>query len=135
MPRGLCFRGGGRCSGMALGTPRSIHNQVSLAEVERNFSQTKVFYDNFYLEGPYPQKRVKVFLWSIAHRALNTHEKLQRKCPNWSISPSVCCLCLKGVETLDHLFLHCPFATKGCSFYSSVLTYIQACLKMWIAGF
>ena len=23
------------------------------------------------------------------------------------------CLCLREEESLDHLFLHCPFATKG----------------------
>ena len=58
-------------------------------------------------------KKVKFFLWSLAYRSLNTHEKLQRKIQNTLISPSMCCLCAKDEETLDHLFLHCPFTKKA----------------------
>ena len=47
------------------------------------------------------QKKVKLFLWSLTYRSLDTREKLQYA----SLSPSICCLCLK--------FLHCNFAVKG----------------------
>ena len=50
-------------------------------------------------------KKMKFFLWPLAYRNLNTHEKLQKKVQNTTLSPSMCCLCFKEEETLDHLFL------------------------------
>lgn len=29
----------------------------------------------------------------MAHRGLNTHDRLQKKCREWVLFPSVCCLC------------------------------------------
>lgn len=53
--------------------------------------------------------------WGIAYRSLNTQEKLQRKFPNWSLIPSMGCLCFREMETVDHLFLHCDFAAREWS--------------------
>lgn len=72
-------------------------------------------------------KDLKVFLWLIAYRSLNTEDLLQRKCRQWYISPSVCRLCLMNEETLDPIFIHCPFAAKGWSFLLDVFG-IATCL-------
>lgn len=56
---------------------------------------------------------MKVFLWSLAFRSLNTDDKLQRKFRRWALSPSGCRLCLKKEENLDHLFLPCEFAHQS----------------------
>lgn len=61
-------------------------------------------------------KKVKVFLWSLTHRSLNSHDRLQKRCPKWMISPFVCCLCLGNAESFDHLFIHCSFTMKGWHF-------------------
>lgn len=59
-------------------------------------------------------EKVKVFLWSLAYRSLiNLRKKLRRKIKNWIMSP-FCFLCYLEEESLDHMFLHCPFATRGC---------------------
>lgn len=57
-------------------------------------------------------KKVKVFLWSLVYRSLNTQDYLQKKCKNWTIPPSVCSMCNRDGESLDHLFIHCPFVAK-----------------------
>lgn len=46
--------------------------------------------------------KVKIFLWSLAYRNLNTHDKLQRKFQNLPLSPFIH-LCLREMETVDHL--------------------------------
>ncbi|TYJ96358.1 uncharacterized protein E5676_scaffold1159G00180 [Cucumis melo var. makuwa] len=46
-------------------------------------------------------------------KSLNIQEKLQRKFPNCSLSPATYCLCLRELKTVDHLFLHCDFTSKG----------------------
>ena len=58
-------------------------------------------------------RKTKFFLWSLPYRSLNTQDKLQRKFPNCNLSPSMCPLCQKEAETLDHIFLLCEFASKG----------------------
>ena len=40
-------------------------------------------------------------------------ETTKKKIQNTLLSPSMCCLCAKDEETLDHLFLHCPFTRKA----------------------
>ena len=58
-------------------------------------------------------RKTKFSLWSLGYRSLNHHDELQKRFPNWSLSPSMCLLYQKEIETLDHLFLHCKFASKG----------------------
>lgn len=55
--------------------------------------------------------RVKVFAWLLAHGKLNTNDLVQRRNPQIQVSPSWCCLCRKGYETLNHLMLRCEFAS------------------------
>ena len=55
---------------------------------------------------------MKFFLWLLAYRSLNIHEKIQKKFQHTMLNPSMCCLCFKDEETLDHLFLHCTFTRK-----------------------
>lgn len=57
-------------------------------------------------------KKVKFFLWTLFYRGTNTTDKIQRKLPYWTFSPSVYVMCVNNVETVDHFFLHCTFATS-----------------------
>lgn len=58
-------------------------------------------------------------------RAINSHDRLQRKCPNWVLSPSVCVLCFEKEESIDHIFIHCPFALKGWSFLLQIFGFTR----------
>lgn len=63
---------------------------ASLKMVERNASlKAPLISAVWKFKAP---KKVKDFLWSLAHRSLNTHDLIQKKCRNWLISPSVCSL-------------------------------------------
>lgn len=72
-------------------------------------------------------KKVIFLLWSVAHRSLNTHERLQNRCPNLALCPSACPLCLQNEESLDHILLHCPFARQCWDRLVSIFN-IQVCL-------
>jgi hypothetical protein len=55
------------------------------------------------------QQKHKVFFWLLTHDRLNTRAMLQRKrffLPDYS-----CVMCGSHLETRDHLFFECPFAT------------------------
>lgn len=71
-------------------------------------------------------KKVKIFLWSLAYRSLNIHKKLQRTFPNWSLS-SICCLFLREMETIGHLFLHSEFTFRGWQILFSTFV-VASCL-------
>lgn len=68
----------------------------------------------------YP-KKIKVSFGGLSHKSLNTHDNLQKRLRKRCISPSVCYLCLSSAESMDHLFLHCPFATDMWIFLMKVL--------------
>lgn len=55
-------------------------------------------------------RKVKFFLWTLCYRSLNTSDRIQRKLPNWSISPCICRMCYGAEESLNHLFILCSFA-------------------------
>jgi hypothetical protein len=56
-----------------------------------------------------PQKKHKVFFWLLLHDRLSTRNILRRK--NMVLPSYSCVLCsLQLEETLEHLFLECPFA-------------------------
>ncbi|XP_020267043.1 uncharacterized protein LOC109842598 [Asparagus officinalis] len=57
--------------------------------------------------------KVKVHLWIISKRKLNTKDILIKK--GWSGDP-LCPLCLGENETHDHIFIHCPFAREVWKF-------------------
>lgn len=48
---------------------------------------------------------------SMAHRGLNIQQILQRRCKNWVLLPSACCLLLMNTQNLDHFILHCPICS------------------------
>ncbi|CAL2262014.1 unnamed protein product [Prunus armeniaca] len=54
--------------------------------------------------------KVKVFVWLVALGKVNTLDLVQRKRPFMYLSPQWCVLCKLGEESVDHLFLHCPFS-------------------------
>ncbi len=52
--------------------------------------------------------KVKIFLWIAARNRLLTADNLAKR--GW-IGPSVCCLCGRASENLEHLFFQCSFAS------------------------
>lgn len=77
-------------------------------------------------------KQVGLFLWSLAYRSLNTHDKLQSKLKSSFLSLSICFLCMKDMESLDHLFLHCDC---GDQISSAFLKSSDISQKRWMTGF
>lgn len=57
-------------------------------------------------------KKCKFFIWTVLHRKLNTTEILQQKFKNMVLGPSCCVLCGADSESLDHIFIHCNFASS-----------------------
>lgn len=51
----------------------------------------------------------RFFLWLLLHGRVWTADRLQR---HGMQNHGTCALCLQEVETLDHLFLQCPFSRK-----------------------
>lgn len=41
---------------------------------------------------------------------LNTNDRVQRKNPQFAVSPNWCVMCRKDVESIDHLLFHCMVA-------------------------
>ncbi|KAM7473769.1 hypothetical protein LguiB_021012 [Lonicera macranthoides] len=54
--------------------------------------------------------KVQVFTWLVAHGRVNTCDLLQKRRPNYCLSPSWCVLCKQNEETLSHILLHCPYS-------------------------
>jgi hypothetical protein len=50
--------------------------------------------------------KIKIFMWFLSNRVLLTKDNLMKR--KWTGSQK-CCFCNNN-ETVDHLFLHCPFA-------------------------
>ena len=60
-------------------------------------------------------KKVKFFLWEIAHKTISTSENLQKKkkkkrMPYITLSTHWCPLCKKENESKSHLFMQCTYA-------------------------
>ena len=64
--------------------------------------------------------KIKIFLWFFQRWILLTKDNLAKK--NWTESQK-CCEC-NGNETIEHLFLHCPYARMvwRIIFYATGLT-------------
>ncbi|KAK9273684.1 hypothetical protein L1049_018494 [Liquidambar formosana] len=54
--------------------------------------------------------KVKVFVWSVALKRINTNDMSQRRRPNRRLLPQWCIVCRLDAESIDHLFLHCQGA-------------------------
>lgn len=91
-------------------TVENIFHQFYVLETFRDTIKAKNPSDKFNVELQVPKEGKGVF-WSLAYKSLNALEKLQIKLKNWCISPSVCYLCLRNAESLDHFLLHCPYAS------------------------
>lgn len=82
-------------------------------------------------KGSYP-KKVKFYIWELSHSCLNTYDKLQRRSPWISLSPSCCILCKpQGIGGIPK---SSPFLvqTGQIFFGSSFLTFLVAdCFSSW----
>ena len=52
------------------------------------------------------------FAWLVAHRKVNANDLLQLRRPYRSLNPKWCSLCRGNGESIDHLFLRCPFTIR-----------------------
>ena len=55
-----------------------------------------------------PQK-LKCFTWLAFYNKINTWDNL---CKRGWLDPNICSLCKTAAESIDHLFVGCPFAQK-----------------------
>lgn len=69
------------------------------------------FQPKVYLVFHVPLK-MKFFVWSLAHKRLNTNDLRQKKRPSVCLGPHCCILFKAAAETSDHVFLHCSFTRK-----------------------
>lgn len=53
--------------------------------------------------------KVAFFMWTIAKSHFPTIDFLQCR---GMVIPNVCFLCLQEAESIDHMFIHCPFASE-----------------------
>lgn len=79
---------------------------------------------------PIPPAR-SLMVWRLMHHKLPTDDKLMsRGCS----LPSVCNLCFKCVESMDHLFFNCHFAISIWSWFSNLINTqftISSCDELW----
>jgi hypothetical protein len=67
------------------------------------------------------QKKHKVFFWLLLKDRLSTRNILKRK--NRALPSYDCVLCpLQSEETLEHLFLNCPFAVSYWNLLNLTIT-------------
>ena len=52
--------------------------------------------------------KVRVFVWLVAHKKVNTNDMLQLRRSFKALNLDWCICYRKSRETIDHLFLHCP---------------------------
>ncbi|WCJ18474.1 Retrovirus-related Pol polyprotein from type-1 retrotransposable element R2 [Euphorbia peplus] len=80
----------------------------------------KAFYADFFLRQQVPSyfKRIwnkvvppsrSLLVWRVLHGAIPTHDKLQQRGMSFV---SRCCFCLNHVESIDHNFIRCNFASN-----------------------
>ena len=70
------------------------------------FCSPQVFPSKLVWKSQVPFK-VKSFVWLVAHKKVNTNDMLQLRRPYKALSLDICIMCMKHVESTDHLFLHC----------------------------
>ncbi|KAK2653494.1 hypothetical protein Ddye_013350 [Dipteronia dyeriana] len=80
--------------------------------------------------------KVKVFLWQLYRGRVLVREVLLRF-GMAHLSVVVCPLCSREVETIDHLFLHCPWTLnlwKGCMDWWDVSCCCNKSIQEWLDG-
>lgn len=73
--------------------------------------------------------KVKNFIWQACSRSLPIAVNL---CLKRVPCPTVCNLCAKSPETVDHLLIHCEFAKKCWRNFQTLSTHEDSHLKDWI---
>ncbi|KAM1060262.1 hypothetical protein TB1_024191 [Malus domestica] len=56
--------------------------------------------------------KVKILVWLVALGKVNTCDQIQRRMPFACFSPHWCTLCKSGEESVNHIFLHCPYSIQ-----------------------
>jgi hypothetical protein len=81
----------------------------------------------------------KLLIWSILANKIPTWDNLQRRL---FFGPGRCALCKSHLETVDHLFLHCPFVREVWAFARELMPTLsdwqgntfELALKAWLMG-
>ena len=87
-------------------TSKSAFNKLRETLNSNVFSPFKLIW-----KSPIPHK-IKVFIWLVALGRVNTCDVLQKKRPSSTLYPSWCVMCKSETETVDHLFIHCSYASR-----------------------
>ena len=70
-------------------------------------------------------------MWLSLLEKLNTYDRLQKRSPFMTQSPSWCILCKQADENLDHLLLHCEYSKKIWVKAIDLFNIIGAISKKW----
>lgn len=62
----------------------------------------------------------KALCWEVAQKCVNTGDMLQRRRKGWCLVPHVYHLCLQEGESVNHLFIHCPFAKQIWCYFLNI---------------
>jgi hypothetical protein len=94
------------------------NKEYSVQKAYRHFSRNAYVHLAFkWIWKSNCQSKQKVFFWLLLQNRLNTRGLLRRK--NMALDSYTCELCLhQRIETLRHLFMHCPFAKKKLLVFS-----------------
>lgn len=74
-------------------------------------------------------KKVKVFLLVVFLSRGPCSKKAPAKASPWALTPSICPMCLRDSESVDHFFIHCPVASTAWSHIASLLDASMCLLK------
>lgn len=83
--------------------------KTNIAKVVKYSSVLSIVYIIYVFKAQVPFK-VKCFVWTLAHRKINTNEVKQKKIPNKCLNPKWCITCKQKNEDQVHLFFQWPFA-------------------------
>ncbi|CAH9118973.1 unnamed protein product [Cuscuta epithymum] len=68
---------------------------------------------------PYQIMKIKVFQWKMLHGILPITDRLARF--NMVLRPSICPLCRKHEDSMDHVFISCTVVTPVWYYFQSIL--------------
>ena len=64
--------------------------------------------------------KINIFFWLLLQDKILTLDNLAKR---GQIIPSRCCLCKHDLETVDHIFIHCPFSSRVWSLLTSKMNF------------